>query len=404
MCERANAAAHRLLAAIMSCVAATWVWLVVCMRRTVARTPPLGECAPPREAPLVSIILPARNEEAYVGACLDSLMAQDYANYEVVAVDDSSEDATGEIVARRAAADARIVHVRARAKPEGWAGKSWACLEGYRAARGELLLFTDADTVHSPSAVSLAVADLLGLGLDALTVMPRMRCVDAWARVSLPVISVFLHTRFSATKVNSASSAMGYFFGSFFLMPRSSYEALGTHGAVRGEIVEDGALGRLAKAAGMRIRMARGEGAVSAVWSRDWPTLWNALKRLMAPLYLQVGRLAVGMLVGVAFVVLVPFVALAYSGPAAAAGLPGAGALLAAAAASSAMAGAGALLETRFLGTRAADALGAPLGGLAITMGLLAGILGARSRRAVSWRGRSYELARMARGGPGLPT
>ncbi|RNJ72268.1 MAG: glycosyl transferase, partial [Thaumarchaeota archaeon S14] len=60
--------------------------------------------------------------------------------------------------------------------------------------------------------------------------------------------------------------------------------------------------------------------------------------------------------------------------------------------------------ETRFLGTRAADALGAPLGGLAITMGLLAGILGARSRRAVSWRGRSYELARMARGGTGLPT
>ncbi|RNJ72160.1 MAG: glycosyltransferase, partial [Thaumarchaeota archaeon S15] len=276
MSELAIAAAHWLLAAIMSCVAATWVWLVVCMRRTFARTPLLGECGPPREAPLVSVILPARN-----------------------------------------AADARVVHVSARAKPDGWAGKSWACLEGYRAARGELLLFTDADTVHSPSAVSLAVGDLLGLGLDALTVMPRMRCVDAWARVSLPVISVFLHTRFSATKVNSASSAMGYFFGSFFLMPRSSYEALGTHAAVRHEIVEDGALGRLAKAAGMRIRMARGEGAVSAVWSRDWPTLWNALKRLMAPLYLQVGRLAVGMLVGVAFVVLAPFVALAYSAPAA---------------------------------------------------------------------------------------
>lgn len=403
MSELAVSAAHWLLAVIMSCVAATWAWLIVCMRRTFARTPRLGECGPPPGSPLVSVILPARNEEGYVGACLDSLRAQDYANYEVVAIDDSSEDDTGGIIARHAAADARVVHVRARAKPDGWAGKSWACLEGYRAARGELLLFTDADTVHSPRAVSSAVGDLLGLGLDALTVMPRMRCDDAWARVSLPVISVFLHTRFSATKVNSRSSAMGYFFGSFFIMPRASYEALGTHEAVGAEIVEDGALGRLAKAAGMRIRMARGEGAVSAVWSRDWPTLWNALKRLMSPLYLQVGRLAVGMLVGVAFVVLAPFVALAYGAAAAAAGLPGAGELLAAAAASSAMAGAGAAYETRLLGTRLADALGAPLGGLAITAGLLAGILGARSRRAVSWRGRSYELARMA-GGPGLPT
>jgi len=400
--ELALAAAHWLLAAIMACVAATWAWLIACMRRTFARTPVLGECGPPREAPLVSVILPARNEEGYVGACLDSLRGQDYANYEIVAIDDSSEDSTGAIIARHAAGDSRVVHVSARAKPAGWAGKSWACLEGYRAARGELLLFTDADTVHSPRAVSSAVGDLLGLGLDALTVMPRMRCVDAWARVSLPVISVFLHTRFSATKVNSKSSAMGYFFGSFFLMPRASYEALGTHGAVRGEIVEDGALGRLAKAAGMRIRMARGEGAVSAVWSRDWPTLWNALKRLMAPLYLQVGRLAVGMLVGVAFVVLAPFAAAAYAAPAAAAGLPGAGALLGASLAASAMAGAGALLETRFLGTRAADALGAPLGGLAITLGLLAGILGARSRESVSWRGRSYELARMA-GASGPP-
>ena len=402
MSELAVMAVHALLAAIMCGVAATWVWLIVCMRRTFTQTPLLGECGAPAESPLVSVILPARNEEGYIDACVSSLREQDYANYEVIAIDDSSEDATASIIARHAAEDPRVRHVSARAKPDGWAGKSWACSEGYAAARGELLLFTDADTIHSRTAISAAVADLTGLGLDALTVMPRMRCVDPWARVSLPVISVFLHTRFSALKVNSASSTMGYFFGSFFMMPRSSYEALGTHGAVRGEIVEDGALGRLAKAAGMRIRMVRGEGAVSAVWSRDLGTLWNALKRLMVPLYLQVGRLAVGMLVGVAFVLLVPFVSLAYSAVAASAGVAGAAALFGTSLVASILAGVGAAYETRFLGTRMRDALGSPLGGLIITLGLLAGILGARSRESVSWRGRSYEISRIMgeSGGP----
>ena len=380
----------------MAGVALTWAWLLHLMRRTFTLTPRLGEGSDPpgHGAPRVSVILPARNEAGYADACLGSLRAQDYPDYEIIAVDDSSEDDTPRIIARHAGADARVRHVSAEPKPDGWAGKSWACAQGYAVARGELLLFTDADTVHAPGAVSAAVGEMLGRDLDALTVMPRMRCDDFWARVSLPVISVFLHTRFSALKVNDPSNRMGYFFGSFFMMRRGSYERLGTHSGVRAEIVEDGALGRLAKAAGMRVRMVRGEGAVSAVWSRDLGTLWNALKRLMIPLYLQTGATAVGILVGVAFVVLVPFAALAYSA-AWAGGGPAGQALLACSLAASALAVCGAAYETRFLGTSLLGALGAPLGGLIITLGFLAGILRARSRGSVSWRGRSYTLSRI---------
>lgn len=385
--------AHVILSVIMAGVALTWMWLLHVMHKTFTMTPRLGECPPSNHSPLVSVILPARNEESYIDRCISSLRNQDYANYEIIAIDDSSTDSTSDIIARHAAADSNVIHVSAQPKPDGWAGKSWACSEGYKAARGELLLFTDADTVHAHNTISSAVSDMLGLGLDVLTVMPKMRCDDWWAKISLPVISVFLHTRFSALKVNDPANKMGYFFGSFFIIMRKSYERLGTHSGVRGQIVEDGALGRLAKAAKMNIRMVRGENAVSAVWSRDLRTLWNALKRLMIPLYLQTGIVAIGILVGVAFVVFLPFVIFAYSVSTLMSAGADSYALMICSLGASVLAMCGALYETRFLGTSGLGALGAPLGGLVITLGFLTGILRAHNSDAVSWRGRTYAIS-----------
>lgn len=390
MIEAALAVVHVVLGVIMTCVALTWAWLLHVMHRTFAMTPRLGDGGAHDTSPLVSVILPARNEAQYIGKCIESLKVQDYANYEIVAVDDSSTDATPEIIAKHAT-DPKVHHKSAAPKPDGWAGKSWACTEGFKSARGELLLFTDADTVHASNAISSAVGDMAGSDLDVLTVMPRLRCEDVWSRIALPVITVFLHTRFSALKVNDPANKMGYLFGSFFMIKRTSYERLGTHDAVRGEIVEDGALGRLAKAAKMRIMMVRGEDSVSALWSRDWGTLWNALKRLMVPLYLQTGPVAVGILAAVAFVVFLPFAVFAYSVPYMA-GDPGTGFLMASSLAASVLAVCGSIYETRILKTRALDALGAPLGGLVITLGFLAGILCARKSDSVSWRGRTYAI------------
>lgn len=393
MIEVALTVIHIVLGVLMVGVTLTWIWLLHVMHKTFTTTPRLGECTPQGSSPLVSVILPARNEATYIDRCIASLRKQDYENYEIIAIDDSSTDQTPNIIASHTS-DQKVRHISAGPKPDGWSGKSWACSEGYKSARGELLLFTDADTVHAPNAISAAVNDLMELQLDVLTVMPKMRCDDIWAKISLPVISVFLHTRFSALKVNDPKNKMGYFFGSFFIIKRDSYEKLGTHSAVRGEIVEDGALGRLAKTAKMSIRMVRGENHVSAVWSRDFGTLWNALKRLMVPLYLQTGAVAVGILVAVAFVVFLPFAIFAYAVPYLAADASTAF-LMVSSLAASILAVTGALYETRFLGTHGAGALGAPLGGLIITLGFLTGILKAHNPASVSWRGRSYAISRI---------
>ncbi len=372
-------------------VAGAWLVLLGSMIRHVRLTPRLEMGRGNSETPLVSVILPARNEEAYIGRCLRTLSDQDYPEYEVVAVDDSSEDSTGDIIRECAAADPRIIPVAARPKPDGWMGKNWACMEGYAKARGRLLLFTDADTAFAPGVISAAVHLLLSDRLDALTAIPRIRANDFLTRVTLPVLSTFLHTRFSALRVNDPKKKTGYFFGSFFVMRREVYEAVGTHQGVRHEIIEDGALGRKVKEAGCRLRMVLADEHIDAVWARDGRTLWNGLKRLIVPLYLQSAGVTAGILAAVAFLLFLPFPLAAYS-MVWDAGLPST-VLAAASSSASILALCGAAAETRILRIGLPYCLACPLGGAVITAGFLAGALRARGSNSVSWRGRAYTLS-----------
>ena len=163
------------LAAIMIGVSVAWIFLIKSMLITFRDTPFLDKFDKKDHSnPKVSVLLPARNEENFIGKCLDSLLDQDYDNYEIIAVDDSSEDSTGSIIEKYSKKDSKIIHVSAKPKPQGWMGKNWACMEGFRKATGELFLFTDSDTVHSKNAISLAVSHLFSENLDVLTVSPRM--------------------------------------------------------------------------------------------------------------------------------------------------------------------------------------------------------------------------------------
>jgi len=303
-----------ILVAILIGVSATWIALIKSMLKTFHESPFLDKFEKKEhEKPKVSIILPARNEEKFIEKCLDSLIKQDYDNYEIVTINDSSNDSTEDIIKKYSEKFPKVVFVDAKPKPDGWIGKNWACIEGYKKASGDLFLFTDADTVHASSVISLAVSHLLSLELDALTVIPRMLCLDKITKITLPMISTFLHTRFSALRVNDASKGTGYFFGSFFIIKKSTYDSVGTHEGVKGELVEDGALGRKVKESGFKMRMVRGEHLVDAVWARDMHTLWNALKRLMIPLYLQNAKIAVASFFGVLFLLFMPFPILGYS-------------------------------------------------------------------------------------------
>ncbi len=164
-----------IVVAILIGICAAWIYLIKSMIETFTLTPYLDKFENTNNTvPKVSIILPARNEEKYLASCLDSLLDQDYQNYEIVVIDDSSNDSTGDIIADYSKKDSKIIHVSANTKPEGWMGKNWACMEGYRQATGELLLFTDADTKHSNQVISLSVSHLLSLQLDALSAIPSI--------------------------------------------------------------------------------------------------------------------------------------------------------------------------------------------------------------------------------------
>ena len=379
--------------AILIGVSATWIFLIKSMFRTFQETPFLDKFKKKiHEKPKVSIILPARNEEKFIGNCLDSLVNQDYIDYEIIAINDSSDDSTGTIIKKYAKKFPKLIYVDAKPKPEGWVGKNWACMEGYKKATGDLLLFTDSDTKHATSVISLAVSHLLSLELHALTVIPKMLCLDSITKITLPIISVFLHTRFSALRVNDTSKNTGYFFGSFFIIKRSTYDSVGTHEGVKEELIEDGALGKKVKESGFKMRMVDGRHLVDAVWARDFFTLWNALKRLMIPLYLQNAKTAVGISFAVLFLLFMPFPLLAYSAIFLNIETSSSVLFVIAAIASVLVYTGGILDAAKGVGSGIKYSLFAPIGCFIVVCGFFAGLIQATSKHAVSWRGRTYYM------------
>lgn len=381
------------LTAILIGICGAWIFLIKSMVDSFRFTPYLDKFENTSKTnPKVSIILPARNEEEFISKCLDSLIDQDYKNYEIIVIDDSSEDNTQKIIYKYAEKDSKVIPVIARPKPEGWMGKNWACMEGYNKASGELILFTDADTRHSQNVISLAVGHLTSFNLDALSAIPKMVTFDFWTKVTLPMISTFLHSRFSALNVNNPAKKTGYFFGSFFILKKETYENVGMHEGVKHEIIEDGALGKKVKEAGHKMKMVRGDHLIDAVWARDKSTLWNALKRLMIPLYLQSGKIAIGIFFAVAFLLFVPFPIFAVS-----LSIPteetSSKILCISAAMASSLIYVGSIIETKMgLHLRLIHALFAPLGSLVVVLGFLSGLLQAKRNESVMWRGRSYSM------------
>lgn len=277
-----------IIIAITTGIFVTWSYLLVYMLKSFRESPILQQPVDSltRLYTKISVIVPARNEEKYIASCLDGLIKQNYSNFEIILIDDSSEDGTWRIMQQYASKYKGLIKaLKSGLRPEGWIGKNWACYQGYLHCKGDLLLFTDADTQYDPQTLKLAENYLWLQHADAVTVIPRLLCIDPLTKITLPMLSVFLYTRFSALRVNNPETKTGYFFGSFYLITRSSYEGVGTHKFVRNELVEDGALGAELKRRKFLIRMIRGESYIAAHWARDLDTLWNGLRRLIIPLY-----------------------------------------------------------------------------------------------------------------------
>ncbi len=396
--EIAFTVANSLLSAILLSIAGVWIYFLGYMTKSFRLAPRLDlfdKAVDTAQLPKVSVILPARNEEHYISRCLDSLLAQNYPNFEIVAINDSSTDRTGEIIRQYASRDNRVMHLDAPPKPEGWAGKNWACYEGYLNSKGDLLLFTDADTEHSPAVISLAVRQMITLNLDALSAVPRLICNDFWTKITLPALAIFLHTRFSPLRVNDPKSDTGYFFGSFFIIKRETYKAVGTHKGVRQELVEDGALGGIVKEGKFKMRMVRGEDQIKAIWARDLSTLWHGLRRLMIPLYHQNKKGAYLMVAAVFFILFAPFLILPYITFARLSQDFSFQILLVIEMATIALMFTTTALQcNKGVFESPIYAIAAPLSGALVSFGFATAIADAKKRDAVSWRDRQYTISK----------
>lgn len=304
-----------IILAINFAILACWTYFLVLISWSISKSPKLEWTARYRikSKPKVSIIVPARNEEETILICLQSLLSQDYDNYEVIAIDDSSTDKTPSIISELSEKNHRLIAVKAPSIPEDWIGKNWACFQGYQKSSGEILLFTDADTVHKTDSLSSAVNTMIHGQLDALTLVPKLICYDIITKFTLPVLSIFLHSRYSPLRVNNPKNKIGYFFGSFYLISKKNYEKIGTHEKVRQELVEDGALGRRVKEQKMKLRLVRGENYVEALWARDPSSLWHSLRRIIIPLHLQKKKSAMMVTAFIFFILLEPFLILPFT-------------------------------------------------------------------------------------------
>lgn len=230
------------------------------------------------EVPSVTVVVPARNEALNIERCVRSLVASRYPDFEVVVVDDRSDDGTARLARGVPAGNATRLHVVDGAPlPEGWLGKPWACWQGAREATGELLLFTDADTVHGPDLLARAVVGLAEEGADLLTVVGAQEMDSFWERLVQPQIFLMMLLRFPdferIAKNGRWRDAIAN--GQYLLFPRRAYEAIGGHESVRGEVVEDLRLAQLVKSAGLRLRI---RGAESDLATRMYRSLSHLLE------------------------------------------------------------------------------------------------------------------------------
>jgi chlorobactene glucosyltransferase len=204
-----------------------------------------------------------------------------------------------------------------------------------------------------------------------------------------------LHTRFSPIRVNDPNTKTGYFFGSFFLITRSTYEAVGTHEGVREELVEDGALGGKVKASKFRMKMVRGESLIDAVWARDLRTLWQGLRRFMIPVYYQDKADAYMMVVAVFFILFAPFVSLPYLLVANFVGNLSFTILLGLQVSTIALIMITIAAQCRFaIFETPLYAFAAPLSGALISFSFMSAIVDAKNKGAVSWRDRKYTITK----------
>ena len=254
------------------------LWQSYRAHRTVRETLPPAEFPLPESPPHVSIIVPVRNEEATIAACVASLLAQDYPDFDITLIDDGSTDATPSLLAEWARRDHRVQVHRVDQLPDGWAGKAHALHTGVMLTRGEWLLFTDADTRHAPHTLHLMAGHALAQQADLLSTRTTLMTLSGpLMPLLMPISEVLLAHGLTPAEVRDPASPRAFAFGQYILLRREAYLAAGGYAApgIRMTSVDDVALAVHFKQHRQRIDLVNGRGLIT---NRQWTT-WKSLRQ-----------------------------------------------------------------------------------------------------------------------------
>ncbi len=274
---------------------------------TSSSHPPL-----PTSAPRLSVLVAAKEEELNIERCISGLLTQDHPNFEIIAIDDRSRDATPRILERLAReSNGKLTVVTITDLPPGWFGKNHAMHRGVQQAGGDWLLFTDADCrFTSPRALSMAMQEAMHSDSDFLCLTPVLEAPSTWERIIQPVCTMVLILWFLPYRVNDPRRPTAYANGAFMLLRRSCYDGIGGHEAVRGAMNEDLHMARAAKGRGFRLRVMENDDLYTTRMYSTLAELRRGWRRIFRGCLETVPRLATSMTLILTFTIL-PCVSLA---------------------------------------------------------------------------------------------
>ena len=230
--------------------------------------------------PRVSVLIPARNEESNISACIEGFLTQQYDNFEVIVLDDQSTDRTEAIIKKLSQQYSKIQAICGQPLPPGWIGKNWACHQLSQYASGEILIFTDADNRPTPNAIANSVAYMQKLELGLLSAFPQKVTETLAERLVVPVVDMFVYAGLPLWLTYlSRSPSLAAASGLWIAFTRDAYQRIGGHKALSNRIVEDVELSRLAKKRGIKILTLAGTQAVSCRMYHSFSEVWDGFSK-----------------------------------------------------------------------------------------------------------------------------
>lgn len=224
--------------------------------------------------PFVSVIVPTRNEAYRIVDCIKSLKYQSYKNLEIIIIDDSTDN-TIEIIKEIIGNDKRFIILKQEKLPKGWIGKPHAMQQASKIAKGEYLLFIDADTSHEPQLISHAISHVLTEKIDLLSVVPRHLCMTFWEKVIQPIPLGLIPFISPLAQVNNPKSKVVVAFGPFMLIKRSVFDAVGGYATIKGKIADDAEMAKLVKNSGYKVGLANAQSLMKIRMYDSFHAVWE---------------------------------------------------------------------------------------------------------------------------------